>query len=579
MDAPVAVGISVTVIMLSALIFDRLKLPNILGVLLAGMLMGPFSPLAGLDFFGVHLGDVIIADPSLVAVFAVIGSALILFGIGIEFSAIKLVQLGVFTFLAAAVKIGIVYLAAYASLAALGLAAPAAALVAVALSFSSTPIIIKLLEASGRVRRPEAPFIISILIIEDLLAVFFLGLVSRPAAGISDYSFMVSLLRVVFTFVFAYAVLSRLISRFLSLVSHSDELLILATVSLVLMIGYLSEGIGLSFSIGAFLAGSTIAGSSESRKIEEKIKPFNSLFASFFFFSIGLAVNAAAVLSNLWLLLLFLIIGVGVRFCSSGISAYFAGFGGRSASFCAAALLPMSELSLLLVAHGAATGIIPQGFLGNFAFAIILSSFASAWLIGKENLIYNGLQSLVPQFFTKNLRVLRSTMLGMRRAVSESSRYYRVVERLPSIAYQTDQLSAREQLVLSSKNAAALALASAACYLAIFLSQLPEGYFLSSIFVFAFMGFFAASALFLVNIRSTSVSLAKMLLRGSKGSQYAPIAHLFAMLFFAALAVAYYFAYSLAPGSLSLILALPAALFAVKSAFAMARSFSGGSRL
>ena len=153
MDAALAVGISITVIMLTSLLFDRLKLPNILGVLVAGILMGPHSPLAGVSVFGLNFGNIIIADPSLVSVFAVIGSALILFGIGLDFSIIRLAQLGLFTFLAAAMKIGIVYLAAYASLSLFGLSPQASALVAIALSFSSTPIIIKLLEASGKSRR------------------------------------------------------------------------------------------------------------------------------------------------------------------------------------------------------------------------------------------------------------------------------------------------------------------------------------------------------------------------------------------------------------------------------------------
>jgi len=322
MEPALAVGISITVIMLSALVFERFRLPLILGMLFAGILIGPFSPLAGVQIFGFDFGKIIITDPSIIGVFAFIGAALILFGIGLEFSAVKLTQLGAFTFLAAVIKIGIIYLAGYASLLLMGFPAATSALVAVALSFSSTPIIIKLLEASGKIRRPEAPFIISILIIEDLLAVFFLGLVSRSPAGMNEYAFALSLARVLLTFIFAYFVLSKLISRFLSLISHSDELLILGTVSLVLVIGYFSESIGLSFSVGAFLAGSTIAGSFESRKIEEKIRPFNFLFASFFFFSIGLLVNVGAVLSSLPLLFLFIIVGIVVRFMSSGVSSY-----------------------------------------------------------------------------------------------------------------------------------------------------------------------------------------------------------------------------------------------------------------
>ena len=121
MEAALAVGISITVIMLSALLFDRLRLPNILGVLVAGMLMGPYSPLASVNFLGVDFGKIIIADPSLVSVFAVLGAALILFGIGLEFSVIKIAQLGLFTFIAAAIKIGIVYLTGYAALSLFGL--------------------------------------------------------------------------------------------------------------------------------------------------------------------------------------------------------------------------------------------------------------------------------------------------------------------------------------------------------------------------------------------------------------------------------------------------------------------------
>ena len=580
MDAGLAVGISITVIMLSALIFERLRLPYILGVLVAGMLIGPYSPLAGMNILGIDFSRIIITDPSLVGVFAVIGSALILFGIGLEFSVIKLTQIGLFTFLAVVVKIGIVYLAAYASMFAMGFSSQASALVAIALSFSSTPIIIKLLEGSGKIRRPEVPFIISILIIEDLLAVFFLGLIAKPAAGLTEYSFAISLLRVLLTFIFAYLVLSRIISRFLSLVSKSDELTILGTVSLVLVIGYISEAIGLSFSVGAFLAGSCIAGSAESKRIEEKIKPFNSLFASFFFFSIGLLVSAQGVMANLGLLVLFIFIGIAVRFAAGGMSAYFAGFPGRSACFTAAAFLSMSELSLLLMSQGAVSGIVPSAFLGTFAFAIIASSFLAAFLIDRENEMYNMLQSLVPQIIIKNLRLLRSTALGMRRAVSESSRYYRVVERLPSISQPSGSLSTREQLVLTGKNSAILAVVASACYLGMFFAGQPSWAFLSQFFVFIFLVFFVSSALFLVNAKAAQNSLLKMLLHSGRGERYAPVAHFFSSIIFLALCAVFVWAYYLTPSSLAVILVLPTIVFAVRSILATFRSISvGGGRL
>ncbi|MFA6214109.1 MAG: cation:proton antiporter, partial [Candidatus Micrarchaeia archaeon] len=155
MEPALAVGISITVIMLSALIFDRLRMPHILGVLAAGILIGPHSPIAGFSLLGLDFGNIIITETSIVETFAVLGSALILFGIGLEFSVIRLWKMGWFTFLAALFKIGMVYFVAHFFLAAMGFGTQAAVLVAVALSFSSTPIIIKLLEDSGKIKRPE----------------------------------------------------------------------------------------------------------------------------------------------------------------------------------------------------------------------------------------------------------------------------------------------------------------------------------------------------------------------------------------------------------------------------------------
>ncbi|MFA4983372.1 MAG: cation:proton antiporter, partial [Candidatus Micrarchaeia archaeon] len=513
MEPGLAVGISITVIMLSALIFDRLRLPNILGVLVAGILMGPYSPLAHAEFLGIDFSRIVISEPELVSVFAVLGSALILFGIGLEFSIIRIAQLGVFTLLAAILKMGLIYLALYPLLLLLGFDPTTSVLVAIALSFSSTPIIIKLLEAGGRIRRPEVPFVIASMVVEDLAAVFCLGLVAKPVEGATEFSFVLSIVRMILTFIFTYLVLSRVISRFLALVSHSDELLILSTVSLVLVIGYISEGIGLSFSVGAFLAGSAIAGSQDSRKIEEKIKPFNSLFSSFFFFSIGLLVNIGAVFSDLPLLFFFIFVSAAACFAAAGISAYFAGFPGRSACFVAATLLPLSELSLLVISHGAAAGLVLPGFLGVFAFAIITSSFISSWLISRENEIYNAIQAACPQLIIGNLRLLRSTVLGMRRAVSETSKYYRVVEKLPSISSHTDQFSTREQMALTAKNSLILAFISAACFFAIFFMQSPDWQFLESFFAFIFIGFLVSSALFLVNLRSAISNLIKMMVR------------------------------------------------------------------
>ncbi len=167
----------------------------------------------------------------------------------------------------------------------------------------------------------------------------------------------------------------------------------------------------------------------------------------------------------------------------------------------------------------------------------------------------------------------------MRRAVSESARYYSVVERLPSISSRADQLSAHEQLALTSKNSALLAALSAACYLLVFFSAQPTFGLLQQFFVFIFIAFFFLSALFLVNLRSASKSLMKLMLRSGRGSKYAAAGYFLQAALFLCLAALYVWAYSLAPSSLAVILVLPCLFFAARSLAWTFKSVSSGVRL
>jgi hypothetical protein len=189
------------------------------------------------------------------------------------------------------------------------------------------------------------------------------------------------------------------------------------------------------------------------------------------------------------------------------------------------------------------------------------------------------LQSAVPQMIIKNFRMLRSTALGMRRAVSESSRYYRVVEKLPTIAHHTDSFSVREQLMLTSKNAVLLGTISFVCYCGIFFAQTTEWRFLDPFFVYFFAVFFVTSALFLVNMKSAQVSLVKMISRSSSGGKYVAVGHFSSMAFFFFLCAAYFWGYSLAPASLAVILVLPAFAFALRSLMSTFKAVSSGGGL
>lgn len=518
MDAGSVIGLSITVILISALVMERFRLPMVLGVLIAGSMFGPASPIKGVSIGGFDFSQFVIEDATLVGVFGLIGISLILFGIGLEYSIVKIREFGIATFLAALIKVGLMYIIGYATIISLGFSQPAAVLLGLILSFSSTPIIIKILEGHGKLRRPEVPFIIAVLIIEDLIAVFLLGIMA--SSGISEQNNLVlAVFKVILTFVIAYLILSKIIGKLLSLVQNSDEILVLFVVSLVLVIGYFTQAIGLGFSVGAFLAGSIVAGGEASRRIEDIVRPFNTVFASFFFFSIGMLVDFGDTLTNFVPLVAMLGIAVAGKFVASTAASYLSGFTGRSASFAGAALLPLGELSLVIGAGAVAAGIIPASLVGMLAFIIILTTILSVAMIGSEGRVYELAEGAVPTMLTRQLRFARSTSIGMQRVVSENSRYSNVIGRLPSIGGNGWGASSHEILAQSLNGTA---LCGGAAVILFLMKQMsadsPFAGTLAQIHLFVVLGFFILATLFLTNSASAFGAYAQLMRRSGKTS-------------------------------------------------------------
>ncbi|VVB58918.1 Glutathione-regulated potassium-efflux system protein KefB [Candidatus Anstonella stagnisolia] len=551
------IAISVTAILLISLLAQRLRMPLVLGLLVAGILVGPASPLKGFQLGPFSFSDVLITEFDLVNIFASLGATLILFGIGLEFSVVRLSQMGIFTMLGGMIKIGLAYLISYVVVSQLGFPPIAAMYLALILSLSSTPIITKILEQKDKIRRPEVPFIITVLVLEDLVAVFALGILSTPNILLDNYALMISIFKVILTFIFTYMILSRLVKIFFSHISGSNDILVLATVSVVLIVSYLSEALGMGFSVGAFLAGSAIASSLQANKIEEAIKPFNLLFASFFFFSIGMLVDIGATFTHLTLIISILLLAILGKFFSSAISAYISGFTGRSACFAAISLLPLSELSLLIGAKGVSLGILSSSMLGIMATTIVISTIVSVFLINKENETYFLLNAAVPRFFITNARLLRATSIKLHRSAEQNIRYNSIISHLPQIGQVQETLPTNDHLSLLTNNCIFFAAISLLSFGAIFFlqgfSQTESGYVASALLLFAFV---LSSTIFAINLNSSVSSLFRVLGR-SISNKFLVVALQFSgVLAFALFSLAFLFANSVLPTSLAILPAL-----------------------
>jgi Kef-type K+ transport system membrane component KefB len=557
MEPGLIVGISVIAIMLFGLLMERFRLPMVIGVLLAGAFMGPASPLKDVSLGPINLSMLVISDSSMVEFFALLGSVLILFGIGLEFSVIRLAKLGFSVFFAAIIKLGLIYITGYFVSSFMGVGPATAVLLGFVLSFSSTPIITKILDEYGKLKRPESVFIIAVLVLEDLIAVALLGILA--SANLFDhYVVGWALFKVAVAFVIAYLALSRLMRWLLSLVDRSDELLLLFSVGAVLLVSYASAAFGLGFSVGSFLTGSAVATTQQAKKVEELIRPFNALFVSFFFFSIGLLVDINAAAQAWPFLLGLLLVAVFAKIIASAVSAYLIGFSGRSAAFAAAALLPESELALLIGSFAAAQGIFPTGLIGLLALIIILTSLISVWLVGREGEFYSLGKDMVPLFFLRVVAILRSIFVSVRCVVKDNSRYERILGRLPSLDSQN--CTPHERLYISLRNMIVFAIASA---ISLFVwKTLIENsdFYLSPIFLAVFFGFFISATFSIINA-SSAISAYSRISRNSGNPGLEALMHFLGSLLFSLLAFAIFLLSLYLQELFLLVLLIPTLIF------------------
>ncbi|MEM4389407.1 MAG: cation:proton antiporter [Candidatus Micrarchaeia archaeon] len=405
------------------LLFNRLRLPFVLGVLLAGMLLGPHSPLAGIRIDAFDLRQLTLSETSTVDFLASIGAILVLFEIGLEFSLGRLQRLGWGAMLAAFIKLGFVFLLGYTASAAFGFGVHASLFIGVILSMSSTPLVVRILRERALIERAEVPLIVAMLILEDVFAVFSLafltGLAREPSAALA---LPLALAKTVAAFAFTYVILAGFLKRFVRAVAYSEEALLLTALAVTLGMAWASEALGLSPSIGAFLAGSVLAGLPEAKQIWEGLRHFAVLFSALFFFSIGMLVDLSALIQNLPLALAFTAIAIFGKFTGASISAYFTGFRGRSASFIGVAMLTLSEVSLLVAREGAALAIIDIDVLSIASVVIFISMLATSLLITRENEIYALAVRLLPgellwmgRRTAAGLREVRGALLAPRR--------------------------------------------------------------------------------------------------------------------------------------------------------------------
>ncbi|MFG1241241.1 cation:proton antiporter [Xanthobacter sp. DSM 14520] len=365
-------------------IAQRFKLSPLVGYLLAGVMVGPFTP----GF---------VADQSMALELAEIGVILLMFGVGLHFSLSDLLSVKAIAIPGAVLQIGVATLMGMGLAYALGWGLGAGIVFGLALSVASTVVLLRALQERRMVESEQGRIAVGWLIVEDLAMVLALVLLPALSGALGgrvvatptvewlggDDVWMtlgITLAKVAGFVVLMLVVGRRVIPGIMHWVAHigSRELFRLAVLAIALGVAFGSAKLfGVSFALGAFFAGMVLSESPLSHRAAEETLPLRDAFAVLFFVSVGMLVDPSIVIkSPIPLIITVLIVLFGKSLAAFLLVRAF-GYGNITALTISASLAQIGEFSFILVALGVDLHLLPEEGRDLILAAAIISILAN----------------------------------------------------------------------------------------------------------------------------------------------------------------------------------------------------------
>ena len=381
------------------LIFKRLKQPLVLGYIVAGFLVSPHMPYTAsvLDTENVHL-------------WANIGVMFLLFSLGLDFSFKKILKMGASPIIS---TITIIF-----CMSMLGLLVghifdwPKMDCIFLGgmLAMSSTTIIYKAFDDLGLRQQQFAGLVMSVLILEDILAIVMMVMLSAIASGNNpDGGQMLgSLVKIAFFLVLWLVVGIFAIPLFLRRVRKliNDEVMLIVALGMCCAMAVFSTKVGFSSAFGAFIMGSILAETVEAEHIEKLVEPVKNLFGAIFFVSVGMLVDPNIIMEYalpIMALVLTILVGQGIF---GSISFMLGGESLKSAMRCGFSMAQIGEFSFIIASLGLSLGVISD-FLYPVVVAVsVITTFLTPYMIRLATPAYTHLEKRLPSRLIKMMNHL-----------------------------------------------------------------------------------------------------------------------------------------------------------------------------
>ncbi|MFH1064204.1 MAG: cation:proton antiporter [Candidatus Woesearchaeota archaeon] len=349
-----------------------------IGTYLASLIKQPLIPAYILS--GVLVGNAfgLVTNGELISNLSEIGIAFLLFMVGLEMEFKKLKDIGTVSSVAGTLQIAAVFGLGYLVTRLIGFSKMEAIYLSVVIALSSTMLVIKILSDNMETNTIHGRLAIGILIVQDIFAIValsYLASVSDVALGFVFFAKLAAVL-------IAGAVLSKFVfPHVFSFAAKSREVLLGVSLSVCFMFALVFHSLGLSITIGAFVAGVLLANLPYNLEIVSKVKTLRDFFAILFFTSLGMQLNLGSVSSMLLPLTALLLLVVVAKPILIYFTLVVLGHKSRTAFITATSLAQISEFSLIIVLQGVAAGAISQNMLTlTILLAVVTMAYTSYFM-------------------------------------------------------------------------------------------------------------------------------------------------------------------------------------------------------
>jgi len=400
------------------ILFKKLRQPLVLGYVVAGFIVSPHMPYT-----------MSVIDSSSVGTWADIGVMFLLFSLGLDFSFKKIMKMGASpvistcTIIFCMMTLGIIVGHSF------GWKRMDCIFLGGMLAMSSTTIIYKAFNDMGLRQQKFTGSVMSVLILEDILAIVMMVMLSAIAVGSgADGEQMVgSIAKIVFFLILWFVVGIALVPLFLRSVRRlvNDETLLIVSLGLCCLMAVLSTKVGFSSAFGAFVMGSIISETIEADKIERLVSPVKDLFGAIFFVSVGMLVDPA-ILVEYALPIVVLVITILVGQAVFGTLGFMLGGQSlKSAMRCGFSMAQIGEFSFIIASLGLSLGV-----TGHFLYPVVvavsvITTFLTPYMIKLSVPCYGYVERHLPENLVNTLN-----NISMNNAPAQESKWKRLITQM-----------------------------------------------------------------------------------------------------------------------------------------------------